>query len=124
MSDTKMSREQFIEKLVNRIDRFYKGDTASSPHNDVRALLNDKISQALQEDWISVEDEPLPKSTDEFLTLNKNCGNCLQLIRWNSIHNHFQNKGEYVAECNAGTHWQYINYSISIFSKLSFHSFT
>lgn len=29
----------------------------------------------------------------------------MKLISYNKLHSHYQSKGEYVAEVNAGTHW-------------------
>ena len=56
-------------------------------------------------DWISVEDQPIPKDGKEYLTVNINQGGVQNLISFNTIHKYFQSKGEYIGEHNAGTHW-------------------
>ena len=56
--------------------------------------------------WIPVEEESIPKDGKEYLTRNDRQGGVLSLISWNKIHNHYQDKGEYVFEQNAGTHWR------------------
>ena len=57
-------------------------------------------------EWIEVtESNKLPRQTKEFLTKNMLQMGVLQLISWNNVHKHFRNKGKYVAEVNAGTHY-------------------
>ena len=55
--------------------------------------------------WINVKDKPIPRDGKEYLTKNDNQMGTLQLIYWNNIYNYFNNKGEYISEENAGTHW-------------------
>lgn len=56
--------------------------------------------------WIDCNVEPIPKDGKEYLTKNDRQGGVLRLISWNTINKHYQDKGEYVHEPNAGTHWK------------------
>ena len=47
----------------------------------------------------------IPKDGKEYLTKDISCMNTLQLIRWSKTYGYFKNKGNYVSEENAGTHW-------------------
>lgn len=56
-------------------------------------------------EWINVKEQPIPRDGKEYLTKNDLQGGVKSLISWNKVHNHFANKGFYVSEGNAGTHW-------------------
>ena len=62
------------------------------------------------EKWIPVEQESIPKDGKEYITRNDKQGGIYNLISWNIFNKHYQNKGEYIAEGNAGTHWKPISF--------------
>ena len=49
------------------------------------------------------EFETAPKTREEILVCNIKQGGVLQLIRWNSIHKHWQSKGQF--DSGQWTHW-------------------
>ena len=59
-------------------------------------------------EWIDAKVTSIPKDGKEYLTKNENQGNNLQLVYYDKIHKCYTNKGEYVFEGNAGTHWKHI----------------
>ena len=62
------------------------------------------------EKWIPVEQESIPKDGKEYITRNDRQGGIYSLISWNMSNKHYQNKGEYISELNAGTHWKPISF--------------
>jgi len=67
----------------------------------------------MSEEWIETSEIEIPKDGKEYLTRNGHQGATFALIRWNSIHNYYQIKGEYVSIGNVGTQWlripEYVN---------------
>lgn len=53
--------------------------------------------------WHNIENEPPPKTGEEFLTCNLRQGGIMRLVYFDKIHNCWMNKGEviYLQE----THW-------------------
>ena len=59
-------------------------------------------------DWISVEDEPMPRTGVEFVACNMNQGGCRSLIRWSCRYKFWMSKGEIIIS-NQNTHWTYMS---------------
>lgn len=56
--------------------------------------------------WVKVdENNPWPKSKEEFLTRNDNQGGVLNLVSWRVSTGSYVSKGEYVSPANLGTHY-------------------
>lgn len=89
--------EQLAEEIIEQ-------SVHGASISDIMQLISDFIN------WIPFEQESIPKDGKEYLTKNDRQGGVLSLISWNKIHNYYQNKGEYVFEQNAGTHWKPVSF--------------
>ena len=56
-------------------------------------------------EWIDVNKMPIPKHGKEVLTKNMMQGGVLNLIKYNGLRFHYENKGKFISDRNAGTHW-------------------
>lgn len=56
--------------------------------------------------WVRADGQnPFPRISNEFVMRNDHQGGVLTLVSWNSIHSHFQTKGEVILPSRMGTHF-------------------
>ena len=60
--------------------------------------------------WVPRSAKEIPKDGREYLVKNENQGGTLSLIRYNRIHDYYENKGKWAPQGNLGTHWKLINH--------------